>query len=71
MLELQAIEVAVQCLVRAAHAPIKVILFGSCATGRADEGSDLDVLVVEREIPSMADEYSRFAHSHVPCVGNW
>nr|VFJ88591.1 MAG: Nucleotidyltransferase domain-containing protein [Candidatus Kentron sp. H]VFJ90688.1 MAG: Nucleotidyltransferase domain-containing protein [Candidatus Kentron sp. H]VFJ96851.1 MAG: Nucleotidyltransferase domain-containing protein [Candidatus Kentron sp. H] len=59
MLELQTIEIAVQRLVRAAHSPIKVILFGSYATGRADEGSDLHVLVIEREIPNMADEYSR------------
>ncbi|AUB80723.1 DNA polymerase subunit beta [Candidatus Thiodictyon syntrophicum] len=43
----------------AAHAPVKVILFGSYARGDADEGSDLDLLLVEREIPDYAQEYLR------------
>ncbi len=55
----EAIASAVQRLVSAAHSPIKVILFGSYAKGTADEQSDLDLLVVEDEIPSMADEYNR------------
>ncbi len=46
----EAIEFAVQRLVIAAHAPLKVILFGSYARGDADAGSDVDLLVVEREI---------------------
>lgn len=37
----------------------KVILFGSYARGTADEGSDLDLLVVEKEIPDKASEYLR------------
>lgn len=36
-----------------------MILFGSYARGTADEGSDLDLLVIEREIPNKADEYMR------------
>ncbi|MGH6635429.1 MAG: nucleotidyltransferase domain-containing protein [Gammaproteobacteria bacterium] len=36
-----------------------MILFGSYARGTADEGSDLDLLVIEREIPDKADEYTR------------
>jgi predicted nucleotidyltransferase len=39
--------------------PAKVILFGSYARGTADEGSDLDLLVVEKEVPDKAGEYLR------------
>lgn len=59
MLKIGAIDSAVQRLVRAAHSPLKVILFGSYAKGTADEQSDLDLLVVEAEIPDMAEEYGR------------
>lgn len=59
MVNQEVIEAAVQRLVGAAHTPVKVILFGSYAKGSADEQSDLDFLVVEEEIPSMAEEYSR------------
>ncbi len=48
MLTDQAIQNAVRRVVEAAHAPLKVILFGSYARGSATEGSDLDLLVVER-----------------------
>jgi predicted nucleotidyltransferase len=46
----QTIERAGRALVDAASAPAKVILFGSHARGDADEGSDLDFLVIEREV---------------------
>lgn len=59
MLNQDVIEAAVQRLVQAAHSPLKVILFGSYAKGNAKEDSDLDLLIVEEEIPSMAAEYSR------------
>jgi predicted nucleotidyltransferase len=59
MVKFETIESAVQRLVSAAHSPLKVILFGSYAKGTAREGSDLDLLVVEEEIPSMAEEYNR------------
>lgn len=59
MLSQEAIELAVQRLVSAAYSPFKVILFGSYSKGSADKDSDLDLLVVEDEIPSMAEEYSR------------
>ncbi len=44
-----------------AHAsqPAKVILFGSYAIGEADEGSDIDLLVIERDVPDKAAEYLR------------
>lgn len=43
------IEQAAQLLVEAAR-PRKVILFGSAARDEADEGSDVDFLVILREI---------------------
>lgn len=51
------IEAAAQRIATAAHAPLKVILFGSYARGDAKTGSDLDLLVVEQEIPDPATEY--------------
>lgn len=57
MLTEQAIQQAAQSIVSVANSPVKVILFGSYARGRADEGSDLDLIVVEREITDLKDEY--------------
>lgn len=45
--------------VAAAHAPSRVIVFGSYARGDADEGSDPDLMVVEREVPSKGEEMLR------------
>jgi len=59
MLTDSAIQQAVARVVAAAQAPLKVILFGSYARGDADEGSDLDLLVVEREIADATGEYLR------------
>src|SRR5918992_3598326 len=59
MLDDKTIQSAVARLVAAATSPSQVILFGSYARGTADEGSDLDLLVIEREIPNKADEYMR------------
>lgn len=56
MLTDTAIREAARCVTAAAHAPVKVILFGSYARGDADEGSDLDLLLVEREIPDYAQK---------------
>jgi len=56
MLSQTTIEAAAQRIAAAAHAPLKVILFGSYARGEADAGSDLDFLVVEQEIPDPAGE---------------
>lgn len=50
------IERAGRALVDAASAPARVILFGSHARGDAEEGSDLDFLVVEREVPDRLAE---------------
>ncbi len=59
MLNERDIEEAVRRAVAAAHAPSRVIVFGSYARGDADEGSDLDLMVVEREVPSKGEEMVR------------
>jgi len=41
----------------AASSPSRVMLFGSYARGDADEGSDLDLLVIEHDLPDKAAEY--------------
>jgi predicted nucleotidyltransferase len=57
MLTAQELDRAVQRIARTATQPAKVILFGSYARSEADEGSDLDLMVVERELPDKAGEY--------------
>jgi len=59
MLNQHAIREAVRRAVAAAHAPSRVIVFGSYARGDADEGSDLDLLVIEREVPNKGEEMLR------------
>lgn len=59
MLDAEAIQSAVKRMVAAASGPSRVILFGSYARGTADDGSDLDLLVIEKDIPDKADEYVR------------
>ena len=46
-------------LVDAASSPARAIVFESCARGTAGEGSDLDFLVIEREVASRAAESAR------------
>lgn len=59
MLTSQQVNDAVQRLVGKASSPARVILFGSYARNDADEGSDLDLMVIERELPDKASEYLR------------
>jgi predicted nucleotidyltransferase len=59
----QTLHEAVARLVSAAHAPLKVILFGSRAEGRERPDSDVDLLVVEEDIPDVVAEYSRLRHA--------
>jgi predicted nucleotidyltransferase len=59
MLSQEAIQAAVERLVAAASAPVRVILFGSYGRGTADSGSDLDLMVIEREVADRAAEYMR------------
>lgn len=58
MITQTTIREAVQLLKRAAN-PVKIILFGSYATGKADEDSDLDFLVVEKELKARRMEMVR------------
>ncbi|WIM04539.1 MAG: nucleotidyltransferase domain-containing protein [Candidatus Nitricoxidivorans perseverans] len=58
MIPQQAIQQAVARIVDAAQ-PSKVILFGSYARGDATEDSDLDLMVVEPEVPDRAAEMIR------------
>lgn len=59
MLTPYAIQQAVDRVVAVAQAPVKVIVFGSYATGRAQADSDLDLLVVEDAIDSLPTEYGK------------
>jgi predicted nucleotidyltransferase len=52
----------------AAESPLQVFLFGSYARGEADDGSDLDLLVVERQVQDKAAEYLKL-HRAVGSVG--
>ena len=56
MLNEQLIHEAVRRIVAVAHRPSKIILFGSYARGDAEVGSDVDLMVVEREIPNTGEE---------------
>lgn len=46
--------------------PAKVILFGSYARGDADEGSDVDFLVVEPEVENRYEESVRLYRALAP-----
>jgi predicted nucleotidyltransferase len=63
------IQQAVDRLVSAAH-PNKVILFGSYARGDANKDSDLDLMVIERELPNKFEEMIRLRQAlrtlHIP-----
>lgn len=48
-----------EILARTARPPAKVILFGSHARGEARPGSDIDFLVIERELRSPREERVR------------
>lgn len=53
------IERAGHALLDAASSPARVILFGSYARGDARDGSDLDFLVIEREVDDRTAESVR------------
>lgn len=66
MLTTQALRQAIDRLVAAAREPKRVILFGSYARGEANEASDLDLMVVEPEIPDFTGEYRRLREALGP-----
>jgi len=62
MISEETIQQAVARLVAAAN-PSKVILFGSYARGDATEDSDLDLMVIEREVVNQFDEMVRLRNA--------
>lgn len=68
MLTQQAILAAARRAAAAASNPLQVLVFGSYARGDADEDSDLDLLVVEREVADKAGEYLKL-HRAVGSLG--
>lgn len=67
MISESTIQQAVDRLVAAAN-PSKVILFGSYARGDATDDSDLDLMVIEREVNNQYEEMIRL-HKAVGDVG--
>jgi predicted nucleotidyltransferase len=69
MITPEQIQQAVDRLVAAAN-PSKVILFGSYARGDATEDSDLDLMVIEEELPNIFNEMIRLRQAlrpmHIP-----
>lgn len=68
MLTEQTILAAAHRAAAAAASPLQVFLFGSYARGNADDGSDLDLLVVERQVQDKTAEYLKL-HRAVGSVG--
>ncbi len=61
----EKLEQAVKLLVEACH-PERIILFGSQARGTEDERSDIDIMVVEKNVASKADEIVRLCRVLAP-----
>ncbi|MBI3903602.1 MAG: nucleotidyltransferase domain-containing protein [Nitrosomonadales bacterium] len=55
----EKLQSAVARIAASACSPARVILFGSQARGNTDSKSDLDLMVIERELPDKAAEYLR------------
>ena len=68
MLAQQSILDAARRVAAAASSPPRVIVIGSYARGDADDGSDLDLLVIEREVVDKAAEYLKL-HRAVGSIG--
>lgn len=66
MINESTIQQATKRLIAEARNPLKVILFGSYARGDATEDSDLDLMVVERDIPDPTGEYLRLREALGP-----
>jgi len=60
------IEHAGRILAAAAASPAKVLVFGSHARGEAGEASDLDFLVIERDVVNRAQEMVRLRDALPP-----
>jgi predicted nucleotidyltransferase len=58
MIDERTLQEAVQRIVAVAQ-PVRVILFGSYGRGDADAGSDLDIMVIERQVDNRGEEMVR------------
>lgn len=65
MISEDTIAQAVATLVTAAN-PLRIVLFGSYARGDADEGSDLDLMVVKNQVGNRAQEMVDLARALRP-----
>ena len=65
VIESEDIKKAIE-LLREAASPRKIILFGSYATGDADDGSDVDLLVVEDQVGDVMAEMVRLRRAVSP-----
>ena len=63
MIDMEIIQAAVERLAAATSSPSRVILFGSYARGTAKDDSDLDLMVLERELTDKAAEYLRLRNA--------
>jgi uncharacterized protein len=59
MIDMETIKSAANRLAAAASSASRIIVFGSYGRGQADEGSDLDLMVIELELHDKAAEYMR------------
>ncbi len=59
MIDMKTIQAAAARLAAAASSPSRIILFGSYGRGTEVEESDLDLMVIQREIADRASEYLR------------
>ena len=57
----ESIQLIAQRIAAAASSPAKVILFGSYARGNANESSDVDILVLQKQFDNRGEEYLRLA----------
>jgi uncharacterized protein len=66
MVNVELIGRAGRILADVAQSPARVIVFGSHARGDARDGSDLDFLVIERDVANRAVEMARLRDALPP-----
>jgi predicted nucleotidyltransferase len=69
MIDERMLQQAVERIVAAAQ-PTRVILFGSRSRGDADEGSDVDLLVIEPRVDNQGEEMVRLCQAVGPVGAN-
>lgn len=66
MIDASTLACAVQTLAQAAPKAAQIVLFGAFARGDANEDSELDILVIEPEVGSRANEMVRLRRALRP-----